>query len=83
MNGLMQSIDDDIVSQHETVQTKQLTDEQLKRFVLLKYSKLIDLQIKKLERDLETEPTINNVNFELIGFNGLNPADLVEFYRDS
>lgn len=67
----------DVMMQHETSQTKVLSDEQLKRLILLQQLKVVELHRQKVERDLQT--TNNGVNFELIGFNGNNPTDFNDF----
>lgn len=66
----------DVIMQHETEKTKLLTDEQLKRLVLLEQLKVLELQSKKLERYLQ--PRGNDINFQLIGFNENNPTDLMD-----
>lgn len=55
----------EVLDQHETALTKLLTDEQLKRIVLLQQLKVLDLQRKRLEREMQTDTA--GLDFELIG----------------
>lgn len=70
---------DDIVNLYETPQTKLLTNEQLQRIVLLQQLNVLDLQRKKLECDAKATTIVNNIDFELIGFNACDPMpDVIE-----
>lgn len=63
-----------LLDEHETLQTKLLTNEQLQRLVLLKQVKVLTLQQQRLER-LEGSVRIENekdIAYEFIGWEGAN-----------
>lgn len=63
-----------LLDEHETVETKQLNNEELQRLVLLKQVKVLTLQQQRLER-LEGSVRIENekdVAFEFIEWEGAN-----------
>lgn len=56
-----------ILEGYETDETKMLTDEQLKRLVLLKQIKVLNLQQQRLEGQVVGE---KDVVFDFVGFDG-------------
>lgn len=68
---------ENIVEQYETPETKLLTDQQLQRVILLQQAKVLELQRKRLETDLQPDKS-NEIQFELIGFNQCAPSDAID-----
>lgn len=64
----------DFVSQFETEQTKNLSNEQLQRIVFLQKMKVLELQKKKLE--LEIDATSNPILFDISALNYLNGSNV-------
>lgn len=63
----------DIVDGYETLETKKLSNNQLKRVILLEQFKIVKLKRMKMERGLKTavanDLSGNKIEIEYIGFN--------------
>lgn len=66
---------EDILNRHETAETKLLSNEQLKRYVLLQQINVLRLKRIKLERELRSGPVELSTSFDFIDWEGINPSD--------